>query len=317
MQTRANALMNIGDKKSTFLIWVDALGVEYLAYIQALAKQKGLSINIEIARSDLPTITSINRGFYDEWGENKDKEQHLDDIKHHDCGGFDYRKDKLPVYLASELDVIENVLNYAATELAFRKYKRVVIASDHGASRLAVLGQHGEKYETDTKGEHSGRCCKYFDDYDISNSVAENGYIVLTDYGRFKGSREANVEVHGGCTLEETVVPIITLSLKNQTDVQIIIMKPEELVVDRKNGVQISVYISNVEYSKAVHMEIKKKVYDGEQTDNTHYTFALNDIKRSGEYEASIFDGSNLIGRVKLHIKGAVGSTKSDFDELF
>ncbi len=317
LQTRANALMNIGDKKSTFLIWVDALGVEYLAYIQALAKQKGLSINIEIARSDLPTITSINRGFYDEWGENKDKEQHLDDIKHHDCGGFDYRKDKLPVYLASELDVIENVLNYAATELAFRKYKRVVIASDHGASRLAVLGQHGEKYETDTKGEHSGRCCKYFDDYDISNSVAENGYIVLTDYGRFKGSREANVEVHGGCTLEETVVPIITLSLKNQTDVQIIIMKPEELVVDRKNGVQISVYISNVEYSKAVHMEIKKKVYDGEQTDNTHYTFALNDIKRSGEYEASIFDGSNLIGRVKLHIKGAVGSTKSDFDELF
>lgn len=317
LQTRANALMNIGDKKSTFLLWVDALGVEYLAYIQALAKQKGLSVNIEIARADLPTITSINRGFYDEWGENKDKEQRLDDIKHHDCGGFDYRKDKLPVYLASELDVIEDVLNYAATELAFRKCKQVVIASDHGASRLAVLGQHSEKYETDTKGEHSGRCCKYFDDYDLSNSVAENGYIILTDYGRFKGSREANVEVHGGCTLEETVVPIITLSLKNQTDIKIIVMKPEELIVDRKNGIQVSVYISDVEYSKAVHMELKGKVYDGKQTDNTHYMFALNDIKRSGEYEASIFDGSNLIGCVKLHIKGAVGSTKSDFDDLF
>ena len=309
--------MNVGDKKSTFLLWVDALGVEYLSYIQARAKQRGLSINIEIARSDLPTITSINRGFYDEWGENKDKEQRLDDIKHHDCGGFDYRKDKLPVYIASELDVIEDVLNYAATKLAFRECKQFIIASDHGTSRLAVLGQHSEKYETDTKGEHSGRCCKYFEDYDLMNSVSENGYIILTDYGRFKGSREANVEVHGGGTLEETIVPIITLSLKNQADVQIIIMKPDELIVDRKSGVQVSVYISDVESPKSVRMEIKGTSYEGKQTDGTHYTFALTDIKRSGEYEASIFDGSNLIGRVKLHIKGAVGSTKSDFDDLF
>lgn len=317
LQTRANVLMNVDDKKSTFLFWVDALGVEYLSYIQARAKQKGLSIKIEIARADLPTITSVNRGFYDEWGGNKDKEQRLDDIKHHDCGGFDYCKDKLPVYLANEIDVIDHVLSYAATELAFHRCKQFIIASDHGASRLAVLGQHGEKYETDTKGEHSGRCCKYFDDYDLSNSVAENGYIILTDYGRFKGSREANVEVHGGCTLEETVIPIITLSLKNQADVQIIVMKPEELVVDRKNGIQVSVYISDVEYPKAVRMEIKGKVYDGEQIGNAHYMFVLNDIKRSGEYEASIFDDSNLIGRVKLHIKGAVGSTKTDFDDLF
>lgn len=317
LQTRANVLMNVGDKKSTFLLWVDALGVEYLSYIQTRAKQRGLSINIEIARSDLPTITSINRGFYDEWGENKDKEQRLDDIKHHDCGGFDYRKDKLPVYIASELDVIEDVLNYAATKLAFRECKQFIIASDHGASRLAVLGQHSEKYETDTKGEHSGRCCKYFEDYDLTNSVSENGYIILTDYGRFKGSREANVEVHGGCTLEETIVPIITLSLKNQADVQIIIMKPDELIVDRKSGVQVSVYISDVESPKSVRMEIKGTSYDGKRTDGTHYTFALTDIKRSGEYEASIFDGSNLIGRQKIRIKGTVGSAKSDFDDLF
>lgn len=317
LQTRANALMNVGDKKSTFLLWVDALGVEYLAYIQALAKQKGLSVHIEIARADLPTITEINRVFFDEWGENKYKESRLDDIKHHDCGGFDYRKDKLPVYLASELDVIEDALNYATTELVFRNYKQFIIASDHGASRLAVLGQHSEKYETDTKGEHSGRCCKYFEDYDLTNSVSENGYIILTDYGRFKGSREANVEVHGGCALEETLVPIITLSLKNQADVQIVVMKPEELVVDRKNGVQVSVYISDVESPKSIRMEIKGKTYNAEQTEGAHYKFALTDIKRSGEYEASIFDGSNLIGRIKLQIKGTVGSSKPDFDDLF
>lgn len=94
-------------------------------------------------------------------------------------------------------------------------------------------------------------------------------------------------------------------------------MKPDELVVDRKNGVQVSVYISDVESPKSIRMEIKGKSYDGEQTDETHYTFALTDIKRSGEYDASVFDGSNLIGRKKLRIKGTVGSAKSDFDDLF
>ena len=78
-----------------------------------------------------------------------------------------------------------------------------------------------EKYETDTKGEHSGRCCKYFDGCDIENAIAENGYIILTDYGRFKGSRAANVEAHGGASLEETVIPLITLSLRNSTDVSV------------------------------------------------------------------------------------------------
>ena len=319
LQTRANALMTLGDKKSSYLYWIDALGVEYLAYIQELAKMKGLSIHIEIARADLPTTTGINKGFFDDWDDEhtKYKESKLDDIKHHDKGGFDYRECKLPIHLASELNVIEDAINRAATELALHNYKRFIIVSDHGASRLAVLGQHSEKYETETKGEHSGRCCKYFDDYHIENSIAENGYVVLTDYGRFRGSREASVEVHGGCTLEEVVIPIISLTLKNQAEVQITVMSPDKLIIDRKNGAIVSIYISDIENQNAVRMDIKGKSYYSEQIDRTHYKFILDDIKRSGEYEANIYDGSNLIGCIKLHIKGAVGSAKTGFDDLF
>lgn len=318
LQTRANALMALGDKKSSYLYWIDALGVEYLAYIQELAKRKGLSIHVKIARAELPTITGTNRSFFDDWGDDtKYKESRLDDIKHHDKGGFDYRECRLPIHLASELDVIEDALNHISVELTMHHYKRFIIVSDHGASRLAVLGQHSEKYETETKGEHSGRCCKYFDGYDIENSVAENGYVVLTDYGRFRGSREANVEVHGGCTLEEVVIPIISLTLKNQAEVQITVMSPDKLIIDRKNGTVVSLYISDVENKNAVRMEIKDKSYHSKQTDSTHFKFTLDDIKRSGEYEAKIYDGFNLIGCIKLHIKGAVGSAKSGFDDLF
>ena len=62
-----------------------------------------------------------------------------------------------------------------------------MIVSDHGASRLAVLHRKEEKYDTDTTGEHSGRCCKLFQPYDLPFAAEENGYLILADYGRFQG----------------------------------------------------------------------------------------------------------------------------------
>ena len=88
LPTRDNAIKAIADKSSTYLYWIDALGVEYLSYITALAKKKGLSIRVDIGRSDLPTITSINKQFYEQWmGGKKYKEEQLDNIKHKEKGG--------------------------------------------------------------------------------------------------------------------------------------------------------------------------------------------------------------------------------------
>lgn len=153
----------------------------------------------------------------------KYKEERLDDIKHHDKGGYFFTTDETPIHLASELQVIRDAVDRAAMELALHTCKSFVIASDHGASRLAVIKKQFEKYETDTQGEHSGRCCKKFDGCDLENVEEENGYIILKDYGRFKGGRKANVEVHGGASLEEIIVPVITLTLKSQAEILIIV----------------------------------------------------------------------------------------------
>ena len=80
------------------------------------------------------------------------------------------------------------------------KCAQFTIVSDHGASRPAVLHQQERKYDTDTGGEHSGRCCKIFDGWDIPYAIPEGDYLVLTDYGRFRGSRAANrisLEING------------------------------------------------------------------------------------------------------------------------
>ena len=119
LDMRDNALMSITDKENTRLCWIDALGVEYLSYITELARIKGLSVHIDVARSELPTITSINRRFFDEWqGGAKFKISELDDIKHKDAGGFNYVECSAPVHLASELAVIEKVMSQVATDLA-------------------------------------------------------------------------------------------------------------------------------------------------------------------------------------------------------
>ena len=65
-----------------------------------------------------------------------------------------------------------------------------------------------------SKGQHSGRCCPC-SDADVKSEYAtlENGFWVLANYDRFKGGRKASVEVHGGATLEEVVVPLIEIEL--------------------------------------------------------------------------------------------------------
>ena len=318
IQTRDNAISSIPERQSAFLYWIDAMGVEYLALIIELAKRKGLSVRIDIGRAELPSLTEFNKGFFDSWdGVGKYKEEALDDIKHSDKGGFFFTSCEDPIHIESEIAVIERAINYAATKLAMHECKSFVIASDHGASRLAVIRRQEEKYSTETGGEHSGRCCKAFDGYDLPNCVEEKGYLVLTDYGRFKGSRAANVEVHGGASLEEVLVPIITLSLKKQGKVDIRVLNSDNIVADRKTGTTIQIYISDADNQQNISIIIGETKYSATRDDANHYTIAMPDIKRSRTCKAAVYDGDNLIGNVEFKVKGKSGNVNSGFDSEF
>lgn len=317
LPTRDNAIKAVPDKKNAYLYWIDALGVEYMSYITALAKRKGLSIHIDITRSDLPTITSINKQFYEQWqGGKKYKEDQLDNIKHKEKGGYFFTDDEDPIHIPAELEVIEKAINTAAMELGMHHCKSFVIASDHGASRLAVIKKQEVPYDTDTKGEHSGRCCKVFDGCDAPYKVEDNGFIVLSDYGRFRGSRSANVEVHGGASLEEIVVPVITLTLKKQTGVQITVLHPDNIIADRHNGVTLTLYISDVESPDNVRIVVDDKTYQGKTDNGAHFVFELHDIKRAKTkpFSADVFDASDLIGTVSFRVKGKTATVKDGFD---
>jgi len=309
-----NEIIDQLDKFDTCLFWIDALGVEYLAYISDLVHARGLSISIKIARAELPTITSLNRGFFDdwEWGR-KEKTDELDNVKHHETGGYNFENNIMPIHLSKELEIIEKIVDKAATELALRHYKQFLILSDHGASRLAVLKRKEEMYETDTKGERSGRCCKLFEPYDLPFAAEENGYLVLADYGRFKGSRAANVEVHGGASLEEVVVPVIELTLKNSHITVELVEK--SVTVDFRTGTAITLF-SNVLLDK-VSVVLNGKRYTAEKVDDNHYKVLLPDVKRAGEYMADVYTGDDLLDKIIFQAQGKSAKINDDFDELF
>ena len=301
---------------NTFLCWIDALGVEFLSYIVAKAEKRGLAVSVSVGRADLPTITSINKKFYDIWPEERrHKIEDLDDTKHNEKGGYKYGpNNQYSIHLAKELKILEDAINIAATDLGLRKYDKYVIASDHGASRLAVLRKKEEKYETDTQGEHSGRCCKVFPNYDLPYATEENGYIVLADYGRFKKSRAANVEVHGGASLEEVVVPVITLSLK---DASIIIQIVDKTIkADYKTGAEVNLYV-NKPISQTLYVEYNGKKYQGTPTDANHYKVGISEIKRAGVYELDVYLDENLVTHISVNAVGKSASMNSDFDDLF
>ena len=308
-----NEIIDGVDKGDTFLYWLDALGVEYLGLIEALVQKRGLSVRVNIARAELPTITSINRDFFDAWQGRKEKNDELDDTKHSDAGGYNFTDNELPIHLAKELDIIAAMIDKAATELALRHCKRFMIVSDHGASRLAVLRRKEEQYETDTKGEHSGRCCKLFQPYDLPFAAEENGYIVLADYGRFKGSRAANVEVHGGASLEEVVVPVIELSLKDgNVTVKLV---DEAVTVDFRTGTEIRLFFNSPVQN--VSVVLNGMPYSASQMDANHYSVKLPDTKRAGDYPADVYAGDNLIGKIMIKAQGKSGKVNDAFDDLF
>lgn len=292
-----------------FLYWVDALGVEYLGYIQARAQALGLSMNTHIARASLPTLTSLNKEFYDNWPGEKCSSKKLDELKHNGEEGPESKIGEFPTHIARELEIIDEFLALAQRQLVSHDFKRFVIASDHGASRLAVIYDCENKWAMQTKGEHSGRCCPVNEiDERPPCSTEEHEYWVLANYDRFKGSRKAYVEVHGGASLEEVLVPIIELTLKNASiEVQCI---TETTYSSFKEYPTVELF--SISSLKHLSVRLNGKVYCASAIDDNLYEVVFDDLKKIGTYTAEAYEGDDLIGEITFSVQKRTAKTNDD-----
>ncbi|MBR3745860.1 MAG: BREX-4 system phosphatase PglZ, partial [Selenomonadaceae bacterium] len=200
-ETRQAVLEQTGGGK---LYWLDGLSVDFLSYIKLRLSEMGFRAKIRTARAELPTLTSVNKNFYEEWPWEKfPKNERLDKLRH--------GTRKVMVYFCDELFIIDEALNEMTSALKSGETSKVILTSDHGSSRGAVICR-GQTIKLQSTGEHGGRCCK-IDERDAKPNcaVAANGYYSLTNYDRIQGGRLESVEMHGGATLEEVLVPVIEI----------------------------------------------------------------------------------------------------------
>lgn len=299
-------------KENTMMYFVDALGVEYLSYISEKCKTYGLLLSIQVVHGELPSITSQNTEFMNPGVINiKDLDE-----KKHESQTYNYEKQKIPLHLVAELKAIDGVLQTIRDGLLTKEMKSAIIVSDHGATRLAVLNdeEYGAEFIVgESKGQHSGRCCQVEEDPGIPFAAYENGYAVLANYMRFKGSRKADVEVHGGATLEETLVPLLQISLKPKDPM--VEFQPA-LVQLRKKEVGELLLVTNFDMADP-YIIVNGKIYRGKlDTHPRRAIIPLPDMKRTHDYMADIYDGDTLLKeQVAFHVKKEVA--KDNLGDIF
>ena len=324
LQPRSAVIESI-DTLDAQTFFTDAMGVEYLGYIMSKCQSLHLMAKVQVCRSELPSITSRNKDFWDVLSTAQypvitfDK---LDKIKHHGEEGYDYsRADrKLPFHLIRELQLIDDLLEKIKIDLASGTYKKAILVADHGASRLAVIHETENFMEMEYNGQHSGRCCPKSDvDVKPDNATDAGDFWALANYDRFKGSRKANVEVHGGATLEEVVVPIIELTYFAEA-VEVRIMPvdaavtfsgtPEILVSFRKKA---AIKIFSTQKLMDVSIQIDGHVYDAKAIDNNFYIVeSMPEIRRAKTYEVDVYAcGNKVASALPLRVKKESGSEKS------
>ncbi|MEK7398310.1 MAG: BREX-4 system phosphatase PglZ, partial [Candidatus Poribacteria bacterium] len=296
-----NSYINDAYIDNAFIYWVDALGVEYLGLIQTLLddKYKGIYYEINIGYAEIPTVTEFNKDFVA--GRKYDVTRTLDDLKH---------KGKYPDCIEEELRLVENAVKAAIQKLDM--FDRVIITSDHGASRGAILHK-GQAYKSDdiAKVERFGRYCIQADtQYEnrYAGCIDKDEYHIFASYDRFSISGNEKSEIHGGATLEEVLVPIIVLS-KTSLEQKAIITPISTEIKPKAGELPRVMFKVDKQFEELFAMVGTKRYICRRETD---YWYFEPEVSRQERYVAKISSKGN-IGEFEYKIvKGRTDNKKFD-----
>ena len=191
------------------IFFVDALGAEYLNFLSQMFSApefKNFSAKYFVGYCNLPSITECNKDFL--VGKNIAAEiLELDKLKH--------ATKNYPENILAELNFLSALKEKILSALQY--YKKIIICADHGASRLAVLARRTKfdnRFESkDREVFYGGRFADALpgDEEKFPDTVEQNGKTIFADYSRFIQQGGTGNEIHGGATLEEWLVPVISL----------------------------------------------------------------------------------------------------------
>lgn len=295
-------------KKEAKVIWVDGMGVEW-ANLLASELQKGeeeVEVEVEVVRAALPSVTEVNKEWkdYDEWVENE-----LDKYAHDSKYSF-------PAYFIKSLERIKNVARKVKEEL--KLFPRVVITSDHGLSRFAVL--EGEKkelppgYTVERGGRYASPAKEGSAGYEVKDEnrrkmVVKGGNLIWLTYDRFKGGGYSGGETHGGATPEECLVPVI-IAYRGRKTVQVTVLNKDKRVELNYRGegwleIEVDKPLTRLE------LHVGGKVLPGEQLSPLRWKFSLHNWAEK-KYQAELWELARKIGEVSFTVERRKGIKEDD-----
>lgn len=297
LRPRNNLINEIYDDRS-YIYWVDALGVEFLSLIQHVLSNKYRDVYyyIKVGYANIPTITDLNKDFV--IGRNYGCFRDLDNLKHQG----DY-----PYCIEEELRIIEQVIKNAVQKLEL--YEQVIITSDHGSSRGAILWKEiSKKVREEAKVERFGRYCIDNESYEkiYVDCIDKEEYHIFASYSRFSIGGNEKSEIHGGATLEEVLVPIIVLSQAPLEEKVVIV--PLESEVKLKPGTLPKIKFKvNKKFDQLYAVVDARKYVCKKESD---YWYFEPEVGRKENYSAKIMSKGSIGEFAYRIIKGRTDSDR-------
>lgn len=291
--------------ENTAILFVDGMGAEYIDYLVYLFSDldnKKYSCIFEVGYCMLPSDTKFNNGFME--GRNMiDPLRRLDELKHSNI--------HFPDSLINQLDILDNIKDCISGLFAGKVHK-IIIASDHGTSRLAVRVRNTE-FDTavqkpqDTEIYNYGRFCnatKYESDY--PTAISYNDYLIFADYTRFIQQGAPIDEMHGGASLEEWLVPIITIEkyadkCSDKVVVNPVIQKYKPELGTKQIKVRFTV---SGKKRDNVYVNIKGTRISCE-FENEEYNFFYIPAKEESSVTVTVIDGG-VLGKFNIEIEQGI-----------
>lgn len=197
--------------EETPVVWIDALGAEWLPLLEYLINSLGKAKNKHVQKKyltpvNLPSVTSCNRF------EHAVHVTEFDEFIHRQESPY-----RFPETLMKQFDLLTSLVKKHVIE---RTEERIVVVSDHGFTFLAQKEFGNSKTYNFSGADHEGRCMWTDHDYqhdaeflchtvDTNDNPEKNVLVALKHTSLYNTPAR---EVHGGATPEEVLVPYLLIS---------------------------------------------------------------------------------------------------------
>jgi len=306
-----NFVVNEEYNQETSVLFIDGMGAEYIDYLayvlDGMPKDK-FAIRYRVGYCNLPSTTENNKDFLQ--GKNVLLEMlDLDELKH---GSNQY-----PNNIIQELAFLDTLKEKIEDALDSGKSK-IILTSDHGTSRLAVLIRktvYDRKLPAQGHPIYKyGRYCEGTDIADeLPTAVEYNDKLIFADYTRFEQKGAPVDEIHGGASMEEWLVPVISIEKVNRKakkkTINKVILKDEEFKIDFFTKMVTIEFRLEIPVMETVFVLLHGKRIVCETCDGD-YTFKYKPLDGETEATATIFAGSDEICKTKFSIRRPLATNK-------